>query len=350
MARSFAELRRAAVKRCLLPGCLLLASLLFAFAVAEGLAQAYVYGIAKKGKMFKPDPVLGWKVLPDLDMMRRNADGALWHLATNADGSRSRSFWNESTLVKILILGDSFAFGEGVDLEDRFDTLLETSGLAGDIVNLGVMGYGTDQQMIVARDYFPVMEAGDLVILLTHSNDFHDILRKTHSGRAKPRFSLTDDRHLVEHPVRLTWREELRDRSYIFASVMSWFQRRREFTRQDLARSTELYRAIVLKEMEEVLHEGIYVLIAYHGLFDLENEEGLQIVRPAMEGLCSQRSRIDCLWLDPFLEEPNGTRNFLSDRHWSREGHRVVADVIGNYLTELRRDPLNAFQGTKNGP
>lgn len=99
-------------------------SLLIGFVCAELLVQGYVDRIAKKGKLMQPDSLVGWKYLPNLDIALRNSNGQLWQIQTNHDGYRTIPSRETSAAKRILILGDSFAFGEGINQEDRFDTLL----------------------------------------------------------------------------------------------------------------------------------------------------------------------------------------------------------------------------------
>ncbi len=101
---------------------------------------------------------------------------------------RSPSVWDPNAQTRVLIVGDSFAFGEGVNIDDRFDLIIRRQNPAVSIVNVGVMGYGTDQQMIAARPYLRTLRADDILIVLTHQSDFFDILRRKFSGRSKPWF------------------------------------------------------------------------------------------------------------------------------------------------------------------
>ena len=102
----------------------------------------------KKGRLFKYDSLIGWVPLGDRSITRINSNGDYWTVKTDSNGLRISSSLPENVKTsknKLLILGDSFAFGEGVDLEKRFDFALSSEY---NIVNLGVMGNGTDQQYL----------------------------------------------------------------------------------------------------------------------------------------------------------------------------------------------------------
>ena len=203
-------------RRAIANALLVVLSLAIGLAALEAGGRVFATAIAKKGKLFQPDPELGWRPLPNLDLVRRNADGGLWHVATDAAGIRGSSTWPDDRHTRLLILGDSFAFGEGVDLTDRFDTILQERIPNLAVVNLGVMGYGPDQQLIRARRWAPQLRRGDALLLLTyHGNDFHDLARTRHAGRSKPWIEEVDGR-LLEHRPAIDALDVLRDRSYVF--------------------------------------------------------------------------------------------------------------------------------------
>jgi len=305
----------------------MIVALLGTLVALELTARAYVYGIAKRSKLFRPDSLLGWSVIPGLDVERRNSDGRPWRIATNELGLRGPATWNPSAGRRVLVLGDSFAFGEGVDIEQRFDTLVSRDHPEWSLINLGVMGYGTDQQVIGARRYQLELGEGDSLILLTYGNDFADLLRKTHSGRKKPWFTLESGR-LVEHSPDLGWSQHLRDSSYLAAFVLSNMDRLDEPTQAELASGAELYRAIVLELRDELAGRGVNLLIVHHGDRVLPEAE-----LPAFyDGLCREPGLV-CTALDAPMAEA-AESSFLSDGHWSAQGHRQVAAILSEVLEQ----------------
>jgi hypothetical protein len=245
--------------RGLLP-LLALASLLLSLSAAEGLARLYVNYVVKQGKLFQSDPVLGWRLIPDLDLERTNPDGEPWHIGTDA------------------------------------------------------------------RPYLAHMRPGDLLLLVTYSNDFIDILRKHFSGRAKPYFELSD-KGLVEHPPRVGWLEVLRDRSYIWARVASLLEKTRSYSFSDVRGGVDLYDAILRDEAWRWAGAGLNLVIAYHGLGNARHENELRFMAGSMSQIC-KRPRLGCVALDPVLAPSECEDCFLGDGHWSAQGHRTVAHAI----------------------
>jgi lysophospholipase L1-like esterase len=87
------------------------------------------------------------------------------------------------------VLGDSFAWGYGVEESERFSQLLEKS-LDVEVINAGVSGYSTDQELLWYRNEGVKYET-DLVILVLAGNDVGDNDRELVSTiYYKPKFVL----------------------------------------------------------------------------------------------------------------------------------------------------------------
>jgi len=63
----------------------------------EGGARFIVFQVLHQGKLFQNDPVLGWRPVPGLTRVRKNADGGFWKIRTNEQGFRSPAFWADSS-------------------------------------------------------------------------------------------------------------------------------------------------------------------------------------------------------------------------------------------------------------
>ncbi|MGH6898439.1 MAG: hypothetical protein ACREJ5_18120 [Geminicoccaceae bacterium] len=318
-------------KRAIANALLVVLSLALGLAALEAAGQVFVTAIAKRGKLFQPDLELGWSLLPNLDLVRSNANGDPWHIATDAAGIRGPSAWPDDGRTRLLVLGDSFAFGEGVALAARFDTLLQERIPDLAIVNLGVMGYGPDQQFIRARPWKPTLRRGDVLLLLTYGNDFYDLARTRHGGRSKPWIEESDGRFL-EHKPAIDAFDLLRDRSYVYTLLTRSLARlsTSERTDQRLKTVGELYRKWVLQEAGDLVRRGVAVVIVHHGdtVFELPFD-----VEAMFERTCVAVS--GCLALDGDLAGHPRDEVFLEDGHWAAGGHRIAAEQIAAYLRTL---------------
>src|SRR5271156_4221592 len=166
---------------------LLLGALAVAPFAAEAALRLYVSDVTKRFHMFRSDAQTGWSNTPNLLTTRINAAGEEWSIRTDQNGQRLIA-QNPRAGRRILILGDSLAFGEGVDINDRFDVKMLPSLPDARVVNTGTMGYGTDQEYVAFRNWKHLLEPGDTILIVLNQSDYFDVLRQRFFGRAKPYF------------------------------------------------------------------------------------------------------------------------------------------------------------------
>jgi hypothetical protein len=133
--------------------------------------------------------------------------------------------------TRIVMLGDSIAFGHGVRDGETFSALLESRDPRFDVVNLAVEGYGTDQELLrLEREGLGY--APDVVILnfcLTNdavNNELTTDQQDPEERIPKPYFSLEGDSlrlhdaHLRLSPLRRAG-QWLRDQSHLYRRLTS---------------------------------------------------------------------------------------------------------------------------------
>jgi hypothetical protein len=100
------------------------------------------------------------------------------HVQTNSFGHRYKEYntaeFNDKRYKKVLLLGDSFMFGWGVNMEDHIathlDNLLNANHDSFTIINAGVDNWSTIQEVNYAKDHFQVFHP-DFIVLLFCGND-----------------------------------------------------------------------------------------------------------------------------------------------------------------------------------
>jgi hypothetical protein len=138
------------------------------------------------------DPVLGWRNAPNSERLLESVKFPSTLVRINSKGLRDKEHecQRQRKKKRILVLGDSMVWGWGVEAQDRFTDRLEASIPDVEVVNAGVPGYSTDQELIwLEREglkYRP-----DLVILVLYFNDVIDNpLKRVHLVFSKPAFEL----------------------------------------------------------------------------------------------------------------------------------------------------------------
>ena len=121
-------------------------------------------------------------------------------LISNRDGFRaSRELDERDARPRVLILGDSFVFGDGVEESERFTNVLETLKPSWRIDNLGMVGYGPDL-MLRALEVVGLKLKPALVVFCMYTDDFRRV-RPEYAGTGFliPRYKLESGR-LVSTP------------------------------------------------------------------------------------------------------------------------------------------------------
>lgn len=102
-------------------------------------------------KIFIPDSVLGYKLIPNISRNTFTSDFQVIY-KTNSVGLREKEI-EDTDKFKILFLGDSMTFGEGVPYGSRFSDLIEKEIKNVYTINAGVPGYGIHQMYLWLRCY-----------------------------------------------------------------------------------------------------------------------------------------------------------------------------------------------------
>ncbi len=133
--------------------------------------------------LHRSHPTRGWTPKPNMKT------GTGLRYTTNSHGWRSLyEFGNDPERYQVIIVGDSFAFGDEVDDSDTWPHLLQQLDERLNVINMGVTGYGIDQMYLTlseATDEF----APQLTIAAFIGDDLNRSLLDFRDYK-KPRFVL----------------------------------------------------------------------------------------------------------------------------------------------------------------
>jgi len=168
-------------------------------------AAGYTYPI-----FYEPDAVRGYRLQPDREGWQTKEGRA--YVRVNGDGLRDREHAKEKPAgtLRVAVLGDSYAEAAQVEREEAFWAVLERRlaecrALAGrrvEVINFGVSGYGTAQELLTLRekvwDYSP-----DVVLLaVTTNNDQIDNHRALKDSDEMPYFVLRGEELVLDNSFR----------------------------------------------------------------------------------------------------------------------------------------------------
>ena len=146
------------------------------------------------------DPQLGWALRPNVEARSSSLEFA-YTISTDRLGLRGAvpgDLWQSATR-RILLVGDSFAFGWGVSgdemLSSRLERALGSAGGGAAVLTAGVPGYSTDQEYLSWKRLDAQLDPAVVIVLMGNNDppaDNASTVRMGNASYSKPRFRVGD--------------------------------------------------------------------------------------------------------------------------------------------------------------
>jgi lysophospholipase L1-like esterase len=141
--------------------------------------------------MIRYDATLGWSLKPGWAGGHKHYDFDARY-AINRYGFRGRVPSPDAKRT-VAVFGDSFTFGQGVNEGESFVARVdERLGSQADVLNFGVLGYATDQALLLMRERLHTFPANEVWLVVYLANDLIDDERAfpVQGDHGKPFFAL----------------------------------------------------------------------------------------------------------------------------------------------------------------
>jgi len=151
------------------------------------------YVESERGKFCVYDPMLGWAGKPGVNTDFSYVD-CRHHVRQNAYGFRGAEHGFARTAKRrIAVLGDSVVWGFGVEDGEIFTAVLEREMVPpAEVINLGVSGYGTDQEYLLWRSFGSRFRPDEVILTITFENDLWNNVVPSSYRYPKPVFSFAE--------------------------------------------------------------------------------------------------------------------------------------------------------------
>jgi hypothetical protein len=270
----------------------------------------------------------------------------IMHVQTNSFGHRYKEYnvaeFKDKRYKKVLLLGDSFMFGFGVNMEDHMathlDNLLNDNHDSFTIINSGVDNWSTIQEVTYAKDHFQVFNP-DYIVLLFCGNDpdGDDNFLAYKNGN--------EDKGTIRFPGKIF----LKNHSHLYRFI---------YYRYVILRHNIKIKA-KLKEDENLTldkqsgyvitpeqWEKTYKIIKdFHADFLKFNEKGVVLILATAPWDNEQRQKLKALsngknlfyidLYDETIDLPVEKTRLKHDGHWSELIHLMSARKLANKILEL---------------
>lgn len=289
---------------------------------------------------YSPDPALGYEPIPHYEY---DGDELLYREfrgRSNSLGFRDREHPIEKVpgVRRILVLGDSVTMGLYVDrAEDVFTAVLERRlgerGAAVEVLNFGVSGYNTQQEVatLVGKGlpYRP-----DLVVLQYSLNDVEEMnggivrrLREREEQSGGVDGTLLAPLLLESDLVRFLYFR-------VFAGDLRQRKERRDSALDHLARDTVTESFAELAAV--AAREGFDVIVAVFPQFETYDER-LYAAHERVAELATSHGFAVVDLLDPLVEcyRSVGQEVAIDSMHPSAAGHRCAGETLAEFLLPL---------------
>jgi GDSL-like lipase/acylhydrolase family protein len=303
------------------------------------------------------DELRGWALNPSYSSEQ---------LSTNSSGLRASQEYEvgprTSDVQRLLLLGDSFTYGEGVANEETFAHILESDLLSGwEVINMAVQGYGTDQQLLT-YDHFGKKYEADIVLLGFYVGDYY---RNTMTFKvySKPIFTKSNGIFKVsnlplQRPEELYRDYELgvREIGYPWYQSMIYHYLDERISRISTRNITEndpeweVLAWMMKKFTENIRSENArpyWVVIPHRGVLTGETRYS------PLKGLMKEWARqlnlpyldLSSTFCENFQKDPGSMlyRDIDIGGHLSAYGHKVVAESLYEFIRESEASPAQDY-------
>ncbi len=287
--------------------------------------------------LYVPEPGLGHLHAPGVDLVQRGLDFEVG-VRTNSLGLRDPERGRRRLGVfRILSLGDSYAFGYGVEQDETYAAALERElgTRRFEVINAGVSGYGTVSEARLLDRLAPAL-APDLVLLAFFTgNDLVNNLRESGRMRPAPESSALGWLWSRSRLLRFAWtRVENLELKLRGAESL-------EVTRESLDALIEDCRERALPLAVLLITPSPAALASFDGRpgwrrwldqrLDFDPRAQIESVREHLEA-----RGVPVLESYPLLQaEPDpGALELPRSEHWTAEAHALIGRALARFLRE----------------
>jgi hypothetical protein len=270
----------------------------------------------EKNLTYRYDAELGWFPIPNSHKQFMGA--RLINVEHNNDGFRDINHGVKSK-KRIAFLGDSFVWGYDAEQPERFTDKLQRLLPGCEIMNMGVSGYGTDQEFLLLQRWFDRYQPDMVVVVFTGNDCLDNNDRYVYTGYYKPYYDLEKGKLVLKGiPVRKSLNYYYPQYPFLAKSLL--LQKIIKVCEKVASPRRDLSKDVtpnILRAMKAYIEsKGATFKLVYS--FNVDYEKNLSFCKA---------TGIDCLFLG------DNEMNSIYGGHWSPRGNDSVCAKIYRSLS-----------------
>lgn len=322
-------------------------SLIAALLLAEIIVRIF-FPQQESIRWFKSDPRYGYVNKADFHQKCRYLDADfVMDVRTNSFGHRAKEYdLSKKGVKRVLVLGDSFVFGYGLNAEaissNVLEKMLNKDGERYLVINSGVGGWGTLQEITYARDHFSVFRPDIIVLTFCGNDPVNDVEYQTRS------YDL--ERGMFYFPGKIF----LRDHSQLYRFLVAknytlWWnwamnKKKAQGLKEDGSVASDIQSGSVISEGD--WEKTLKRITDFQRDFHAFNPDGILLIQATQplnadirEHLGSLSNGKNMFYVDLYDDterlEPDEQKAGKDDAHWSGRMHEISARNIYNEIRRL---------------
>jgi len=236
--------------------------------------------------------------------------------------------------LQILVLGDSFPFGLGVQENQSFPSLIkkDLNALGVGIINGAQTGYAVEQEKLFGTSLIDTLKPNIVILgLFTHNDIFGDYYKGYHNIDVSFGYRLRKDRWLQLQPV-----DFLRTHSYVWMVVQNRLNAGKKRVRK------KNFKVLTETSLQEIMRPTLNAIGALRDYCETNSIVFGVMMIPAKSGTTVfddpvkdflQKQDISVLDL---TTKGYGDQDYLTgDGHWNKKGHEKTSKFLVPFIAAL---------------
>lgn len=283
------------------------------------------------------DSLKGWISKPNIRDMEVFNNKVLNTNSKGIRGITEYSYSKDQDKIRILVLGDSYTFGEEVSDNETYSYYLQEMIPNTEVINLGIHGYGHDQMLLYLKEeglkYKP-----DIILL---GFIYPDMKRNMVNFRdyAKPKYTLRGKKlKLTASPVTppdktMKW-DWIRPRIFdVFANLRYTFRFRFGLYEKEKAELTAAILTEIIAQIDSIQATPIFVYLPL--IKEIAISDSTTVGEKYLSDVCNNNESVNYFSARPYLvEQLNEGVTFKEHGHWGSVGNYAIAEAIKQYLID----------------